>query len=353
MKNGNPLPERIGLGISSCLLGATVRYDGGHKRDAYVTGTLSKYFDLVPVCPEVAIGLGTPRPPLRLVRSGEEIRVRGVADPGRDVSDPLRDYGRAMAARLDGISGYVFKRGSPSCGMERVKVYGGKGRPAGRGAGAYAVAFMAARPLLPCEEEGRLGDPGRRENFFERVFVFRRWQELVRGGLSPAKLIAFHGDHRFLVLSHSQSAGRRLGRLVAAAGRREIGALGGEYASELMRALRRPATRRGHRKVLEHLFGFVSRHLDAADRAEMVELLDEYHAGLLPLVVPITRFRQHLRRHPHPGVERQVYLHPHPKELMLGDACQPPPEAAARRPSPLPSHPPDPGDSGPGNADVP
>lgn len=319
MKNESPPEERIRLGVSSCLLGATVRYDGGHKRDAYVTGTLSKYFDLVPVCPEVAIGLGTPRPPLRLVRSGDGVRVRGVADPGRDVTDPLRDYGRAMAARLDGISGYVFKHGSPSCGMEQVKVHGGKGAPAGRSAGAYAAAFMAAQPLLPCEEEGRLGDPGRRENFFERVFVFRRWQELVRGGASPAKLVAFHRDHKFLVLSHDQSAGRRLGRLVAGAGRREIGALANEYAGELMRALERPATRSGHRNVLEHLFGFVSRHLDAADRAEMVEALDDYHAGLLPLAVPITLLRRHLRRHPHPGVEGQVYLRLHPKERMLRD----------------------------------
>ena len=320
MKDESPPEERIRLGVSTCLLGATVRYDGGHKRDAYVTGTLSKYFELVPVCPEVAIGLGTPRPPLRLVRSGDGVRVRGVADPGRDVTDPLRDYGRTMAARLDGISGYLFKRGSPSCGMARVKVHGGKGAPAGRGAGAYAAAFMAVQPLLPCEEEGRLGDPGLRENFFERVFVFRRWQELVRGGPSPAKLAAFHRDHKYLVLSHNQSACRRLGRLVAGAGRQEIGALAGEYADELMRALARPATRRGHRNVLEHLFGFVSRHLDAADRAEMVEAIDDYHAGFLPLVAPITLLRHHLRRHPHPWAEGQVYLRPHPKELMLRDA---------------------------------
>ena len=320
MNDESPAGERIRLGVSSCLLGAPVRYDGGHKRDAYVTGTLSKYFELVPVCPEVAIGLGTPRPPLRLVRSGGGVRVRGVADPGRDVTDALRDHGRAMAARLDGISGYVFKRGSPSCGMERVKVHGGEGAPPGRSAGAYAAAFMAARPLLPCEEEGRLGDPDLRENFFERVFVFRRWQELVRGGPSPAGLVAFHRDHKFLVFSHDQSATRRLGRLVAGAGRREIGALASEYAEELMRALARPATRRGHRNALEHLFGFVSRHLDAADRAEMVEALDDYHAGLLPLVAPITLLRHHLRRHPHPWVERQVYLRPYPKELMLRDA---------------------------------
>lgn len=328
MKNEHPPGERIRLGVSSCLLGATVRYDGGHKRDAYVTGTLSKYFELVPVCPEVAIGLGTPRPPLRLVRSGDGVRVRGVADPGCDVTDPLRDYGRAMAARLDGISGYLFKRGSPSCGMERVKVHGGKGAPAGRSAGAYAAAFMAARPLLPCEEEGRLGDPGRRGNFFERVFVFRRWQALVRGGPGPAQLAAFHRDHECLVLSHDQGACRRLGRLVAGAGRREIGALASEYADELMRALARPATRRGHRNVLEHLFGFVSRHLDAADRAEMAAALDDYHAGFLPLAVPITLLRRHLRRHPHPWTAGQVYLHPHPAELMPRDAPWPLPGPA-------------------------
>ena len=314
-------PARIRVGISSCLLGAAVRYDGGHKRDPYIAGTLARYFEFVPLCPEVAIGLGTPRPPIRLVRAEGDIRVQGRDDPNRDVTDALRDFARSTAARLAGeISGYIFKRASPSCGMERAKVYDGKGMPAGRAAGAYAGTLMAAMPLLPCEEEGRLGDPDLRENFIERVFVFDRWQKLMRAGLTPAKLVEFHTAHKFLVLAHNQAAYRRMGRLVAKAGGPGLDRLAAEYARELMTALKRRATRGRHVNVLEHLFGFVSRHLDAADRAEMVEILSEYRAGLLPRQVPVTLLKHHFRRHPSPYVERQVYLDPHPKELLLRNA---------------------------------
>jgi len=300
---------RIRVGISSCLLGATVRYDGGHKRDAWITGTLARHFEFVPVCPEVAIGLGTPRPPIRLVRMGGEVRVQGRADPRLDVGDALRDFARATAKRIgDGISGYIFKRASPSCGMERVKVYDEKGMPAGRSAGAYAGAFMTEMPLLPCEEEGRLGDPGLRENFIERVFVFDRWRKLEGSGLTPAKLVAFHTAHKFLVLAHNQAAYRRMGRLVARAGEPGLEGLAAEYARELMTALARRATPGRHANVLEHLFGFVSRHLDATDRAEMVEVLADYRAGILPRAVPLVLLKHHFRHHPNPYVEGQVYL---------------------------------------------
>ncbi len=312
-----PVAEKIRIGISSCLLGAEVRFNGGHKRDSYITGTLSEYFDFVPVCPEVAIGLGTPRPPIRLVQSSDDVRVVGVDDPSKDVTEALRDYGRTMAEQLTDISGYLFKRGSPSCGMERVKVYSGKGMPVAKGAGAYAEVFMRRHPLLPCEEEGRLGDPVLRENFIERVFVFNRWQTLVRDGLTPAKLVAFHTSHKFLILAHNQSAFRRMGRLVAQAGVREPDELAAEYVAELMGALKRRATRKQHVNVLQHLFGYVSRHVDASDRAEMVEIIEQYRKKLVPLIVPITLLKHHFRRHPQEYVERQYYLTPHPKELML------------------------------------
>ena len=235
--------DRVRVGVSSCLLGAAVRYDGGHKRHAWITGPLSRCFELVPVCPEVAIGLGTPRPPIRLVRTGGEVRVRGVADPSRDLTCALRDYARSTAARLaGGISGYLFKSASPSCGMEGVEACDESGAPAGWGAGAYAGALRSAMPLLPCEEEGRLGDPGRRESFVERVFVFHRWQKLERSGLTPARLVEFHTAHESLVLAHDEAAGRRMGRLVARAGEPGLEALAAEYARELMGALERRAT---------------------------------------------------------------------------------------------------------------
>ena len=264
--------HRIRVGISSCLLGAAVRYDGGHKRDACITGTLSRHFEFVPLCPEVAIGLGTPRPPIRLVRTDEGIGVRSEAEPSRDLTGSLRDFARETAARLgDGISGYIFKRASPSCGMERVKVYDAKGMPAGRSAGAYAGPLMAAMPLLPCEEEGRLGDPDLRENFIERVCVFDRWRKLQRSGLTPAGLVEFHTAHELLLLAHDQAAYRRMGRLVARAGEPGFEGLAAEYARELMTALERRACAVRARIRSAHAASSASK---AAQRVRLVRLPD-------------------------------------------------------------------------------
>jgi len=312
----DPSPP-IRVGISSCLLGDEVRFDGGHKRDAYITGTLAKVFEFVPVCPEMAIGLGTPREPIRLVRIAGEVRVRGVRHPDLDVTQRLRDYGREMAARLPDLSGYLFKRGSPSCGMGRVRIDTEQGMPVTSGPGAYAGAFMAVQRLLPCEEEGRLGDPSLRENFIARIFVYHRWQRLVAEGLTPAGLVDFHTTHKFLLLAHSEAAYRRMGRLVTESGKRPLPELGERYATELMTALKRRAGRNRHVNVLQHLFGFVSERLDAGDRAEMVEILDRYGQGLVPLIVPITLLNHHFRRHPNEYVARQYYLAPHPDELLL------------------------------------
>lgn len=311
--------DRIRIGVSSCLLGWEVRYDGGHKYDAYINGTLARYFELVPVCPEVGIGLGVPREPIRLVRRDDGIRVLGVHDPSKDVTEALENYGRRMGAELDDLSGYIFKRASPSCGMDGVKVHSPTGLPAGRSSGVYAREFMRARPLLPCEEEGRLGDPALRESFITRVLVYRRWQQLLRRGLTPGRLVEFHADHKYLVMAHDQAAYRRMGRLVAEAGRRPLEALAEDYVAELMEALSRKASRGAHVNVLQHLLGYVSDKLDAGDRREMLEAIEQFRRGLVPLRVPLTLLRDHFRRHPHPYIQRQHYLNPHPGELMLDD----------------------------------
>ena len=309
--------DRIRVGISSCLLGNEVRYDGRHKRDAYVVGTLSEYFDFVPVCPEEAIGLGTPREPIRLVQKSDGVHVVGVKTVTRDVTEALRAYGEKMARQMTDISGYILKRASPSCGMERVKVYTEAGMPVTTASGKYAEVFMREQPLLPMEEEGRLGDPVLRENFIVRVFVYHRWQTLVAAGLTAQALVDFHTDHKYLIMAHDQNAYREMGRLVAEAGTRDMEALAGDYILALMTALKQRASRRQHVNVLQHLFGYVSRHVDAADRAEMTEIIEHYRQGLVPLIVPITLLKHHFRRHPDPYIERQVYLTPHPKELML------------------------------------
>lgn len=308
---------RIRIGVSSCLLGEEVRYDGGHKRNGYLCESLARHFEFVPFCPEVAIGLGIPRPPIRLESRDDQVRAVGVRDPSLDVSEPLRDYGQAVAARNQDLSGYIFKKGSPSCGLERVKVYGAKGMPSGKGRGLYAQALTQHLPLLPVEEEGRLMDPVLRENFIERVFVYHRWQQLLADGFSAARLVDFHTRHKFSILAHDEQRYRELGRLVSRAGELDTDELAQTYGETLMAALGRRATRRRHANVLMHVMGYLKRHLDADDKAELLELIDNYRLGQVPLIVPITLLKHHLRRNPDPYIQQQVYLSPHPEELML------------------------------------
>ena len=309
--------EKVQVGVSSCLLGEEVRFDGGHKRDAYLTGTLASYFDFVPFCPEAAVGLGIPRQPIRLVRRGASVRAVGVKTPELDPTDQLAAYAEATTGQLSHISGYIFKKASPSCGMERVKVYNEKGMPEQNGVGIYAGVLMQRLPLLPVEEEGRLGDAVLRENFIERVFVYHRWQQMMRDGLTASELVDFHSDHKYLILAHDQEAYRQLGRLVADAGKGDLERLAADYAALLMQTLKRPATTRQHVNVLQHLLGYLKKHLDTLDREELLETIEQYRQGLLPLIVPITLIRHHFRRNPDPYVLRQYYLSPHPKELML------------------------------------
>ncbi|MGB0721030.1 MAG: YbgA family protein, partial [Gammaproteobacteria bacterium] len=206
---------------------------------------------------------------------------------------------------------------SPSCGMERVKVYTDKGMPGGRGAGAYAQEIMAALPLLPVEEEGRLGDPVLRENFIQRVFVYDRWQRLIEAGLTPGALVDFHTRHKFILLAHDEPTYREIGHWIADAGKTDINALGERYISALMTALKKKASRKRHTNVLMHLMGFLKQNLDADDKAELVETIEAYRQEQVPLVVPITLLRHHFRRHPDPYVQDQYYLDPHPRELKL------------------------------------
>lgn len=308
---------KIKIGISSCLLGQEVRYDGGHKRDPYINGTLIDYFDFIPICPEVAIGLTIPRPPIHLVQLCEEIHVLGVKDTGIDVTDRLHAYGKEMGERLDNISGYILKSRSPSCGMERVEVVDEQGRTRGKGAGAYAHSLMKKLPLLPVEEEGRLGDARLRENFIMRVFVYHRWQQMLASGLSVVKLQAFHADHKYLVMAHNQSAYKRMGKMLADITEESVKVVSCLYMDELMTALKQPASREHHVNVLQHLLGYLKQHLDGDDKSEMLEVIERYRDGIVPLIVPITLLKHHFRRHHHDYVERQVYLSPHPHELML------------------------------------
>jgi len=306
----------IRLGISSCLLGEQVRFDGGHKRDTFINEALGKFFEFIPVCPEVAIGLGIPRPPIRLIGDPDSPRAVGVRDPNLDFSTALSNYGKRMGRELDNISGYIFKKGSPSCGMERVKVYQ-TGQPSKSGTGLYARAFMDQQSLLPVEEEGRLGDPVLRENFIERVFAYRRWQELEAWGLSAARLVDFHTIHKLNLMAHGTEHYRALGQIVAQAGAMGLRQRGELYINGFMAALKHSATRKRHTNVLMHIMGYLKKNLDHADKAELLEVIEAYRLGQVPLIVPITLLKHHFRRHPDPYMARQIYLNPHPPELML------------------------------------
>ena len=294
-----------------------MRYDGGHKRNVYITGTLSQYFEFRPICPEMAIGLGVPRPTIRLVDEGSGIRVLGVKDSTLDVTDNLRTFSQEACGKLGNLSGYILKKDSPSCGMERVRVYNSKDMAEKRGRGVFADTLIQTWPNLPVEEEGRLMDPVLRENFIERVFIFYRWQQLINNGLTAKKLIEFHTQHKFNLLAHDETTYRQLGRMVAELNKDNLQAIANNYVDLLMSGLKKPATRKRHTNVLMHVMGFFKGQLSGDDKQEMLELLESYRNGQLPLVVPITMMKHHLRRYPHPYIEQQFYMNPYPEELML------------------------------------
>jgi uncharacterized protein YbgA (DUF1722 family)/uncharacterized protein YbbK (DUF523 family) len=316
--------SRIRVGVSSCLLGQRVRYAGGHKQDGWVSGALAKHMDLVPVCPELGIGLGVPRPAIRLVGDPARPRAVGTRDPTLDVTARLEDFAVGQAAALADLSGHVLKSRSPSCGMERVPVVNAGGMSAKVGRGAYARVLMERLPLLPPEEEGRLNDPVLRENFVTRVYVLHRWQRLRAGPLTAAALLDFHTRHKYLLMAHSQAASQRLGRLLSGLRGVDLEAVAELYATELMTALPRRVSRQRHVNTLQHIMGYLKRAIDARDKAELVAGIEAYRRGEVPLIAPRTLLRHHLRRHPDPYLQRQVYLAPYPEDLGLRNAIRGP-----------------------------
>lgn len=309
--------QKIPVGISSCLLGENVRYDGGHKHDSYITGTLSEYFEFRPCCPEVAIGLGIPRPTLRLVQQGNAVRCFGVKDPTQDVTERLKAHADSMQAQYGDLCGYILKKDSPSCGMERVRVYDAHGNAHRRGIGIYAQRLMHNNPLLPVEEEGRLGDPALRENFIERVFVLRRWKLLQAEGLTPHKLITFHARHKLSAMAHDQNRYRELGRLLAGVNLSNLETVAADYIALLMQTLQIVATRGNHVNVLQHIQGYLKKQLDSDDKAELSDIIERYRIGELPLIVPITLLKHHFRRCPDDYIDNSCYMSPYPQQLKL------------------------------------
>jgi uncharacterized protein YbgA (DUF1722 family)/uncharacterized protein YbbK (DUF523 family) len=311
--------QKIRIGISSCLMGENVRFDSGHKKNAYVTGILTDYFDFSPFCPEVSIGLGIPRETIRLVNVDDEIRCVGTKTAGLDVTEKLYQSAEDQKGWHAELSGYILKKDSPSCGMERVKLYKGieKGQMAEKtGIGLYAKRLMENFPYLPIEEEGRLGDARLRENFIQRVYIYARWQAMEQEGFTIAGLQAFHAQHKYIFMSHNQNLGRTLGASLANS-TQEIGDLALEYLASMMTLLKSTATRKNHMNTLQHIQGYLKSDLDAGDKEELRATIEDYHKSLLPLIVPITLLRHHFRRHPKGYIENSYYLQPHPGEMML------------------------------------
>ncbi len=306
------------IGVSACLLGQKVRFDGGHKRDSFLTDLFGKFVDWVAVCPEAEVGMGIPRETARLVGSPNHPKM--IAEKsGRDWTMDMQKFSVERVSQLadQELSGYVFKRSSPSCGMERVKIYDQGKQPARLGRGLFAATVMERLPLLPVEEEGRLNDLKLRENFIERVFAYRRWQDALAASRSVNALIEFHTRHKFFLLAHSERHYRQLGRIVAKAKKSTLAQTYDDYGRMFMEGLAHHATPKTHTNVLDHMMGYFSKELSAPERQELLGVIHDYRRQLVPLIVPITLVRHYTKKYSVGYLEGQVYLEPSPKELML------------------------------------
>ena len=312
---------KIPVGISACLMGESVRFNGGHKRSRFCTDTLSEYFDFRAVCPEVAIGMTIPREPIRLVSETPDdssVRAVGTDNPELDVTDDLTAYARTASDRMQDLCGFIFMQKSPSCGVFGVKRYLPNGHPEGKAQGLFAAEFARLNPLLPIEEAGRLNDVALRENFMVRVYAYRDWQNFRKEALTAAGLIDFHSRYKYLVMAHSLVEYKAMGRLLADLSG-DVSEVADEYFCHLMKALEKPASRKMHTNTLMHLQGYLKNWLSSADKQELERLIHEYRKGIVPLVVPLTLLKHHLNHHEevHDYARQQVYLNPHPYELGL------------------------------------
>ena len=308
--------KSITIGISACLLGQKVRFDGGSKPSTFCLTQFSNHVQYQSFCPEVAIGLPIPRATIRLIKKEQMIKV-AQPDGSGDVTEQLSAYGKKVAAMTEHLSGYIFCAKSPSCGMERVKVYTESGNSlSSKGVGAFAKEIMQANPLLPCEENGRLNDLAIRENFVARVYAYKHWQTLLASGLTHHKLMSFHSQYKYKLMSHDLVAYKKLGQLLAS-NKQDINLLAQDYISQFMAAMTKIATRKKHANTLAHIQGYFSKQLKANERQELTNSIDDYRKGLIPLIAPLTLIKHYLLHHPKDYLSQQAYLDPYPEALKL------------------------------------
>jgi uncharacterized protein YbgA (DUF1722 family)/uncharacterized protein YbbK (DUF523 family) len=310
--------EKIRMGISHCLLGECVRYDGKHALDPYITKTLGRFMEFIPVCPETEAGLGVPREPIRLEGNINSPHLMTV-DTRKDLMGPMQTWARRKVRELEkqDLFGFIFKTKSPSCGVEQVKIFTDKGVPIKKGVGVFARAFMDHFPLIPVEDDERLHDPDRRDNLTERIFTLGRWRQVLKGRKTAGKLVMFHTQHKLLILSHSTPHYRQMGKLVAQIKEKNISEAYAQYESLLMETLRLKATIKKHTNVLQHMMGYFKKQLTAYEKQELLGPIKDYHNGCIPLIVPITLLKHYARKYDQPYLRDQVYLFRHHMELKL------------------------------------
>jgi len=313
------MKDRPNLGISACLLGEKVRYDGGHKLDRYLRDVLGEFVNWIPVCPEVECGLTVPREVMRLVAAGPDSPRLITLRSGVDQTERMMNWAGKRLNNLEkqNLCGFVFKSRSPSSGMQNVKVYSGLGFPQKKGIGLFARAFLERFPLIPVEEEGRLNDPALRENFIERIFVYKRWKDFEKRRFTVGGLVEFHTDHKLLVMSHHPRNLRELGRIVARASDSTLQSAAKRYSAILMATMKYSATVKRNVNVLLHTTGYFKKVLTPDENQELLETIENYHKELVPLAIPVTLLRHYVRKFDEPYLKRQIYLDPHPIELML------------------------------------
>ena len=312
--------RKIPIGISACLMGQEVRYNGGHKRSVFCLRNLAPYVDYRTFCPEVAIGMGVPRPAVRLQVDFDAPRVVASDGGALDVTDDLARYSHEAALSMGDLSGFIFMKNSPSCGLYSTKVYTEKGIHQKKRGGIFASAVTEAHPNLPVEEEGRLNDPVLRESFIARVFIYDQIRQMSEQGIKPSVMVSFHSKLKYLVMSYGQPLYTQLGRIVARAGVGDVGDVWQEYISTLMQGTQKAPNRRGHSNALYHLLGYLKKDLSGDIRQELAESIEEYRRDLVPLAVPMKLLGHYISHSSSEYIREQVYLSPYPRELGLRNA---------------------------------
>ncbi|MCG9575119.1 DUF523 and DUF1722 domain-containing protein [Vibrio tubiashii] len=310
--------QQIKIGISSCVLGERVRFDSGHKLSKFVTKELTPYFEFVPVCPEVGSGMPVPRPTIRLMSNEDRIALVETKDPTKEHTQAVVDYSKSKVIELEReqLCGYIVCAKSPTCGMERVKVYK-KNSAENVGVGLYTNELMKAMPWLPVEEDGRLNDPVLKENFITRIYTLKDFYDSIDDEPTRGKIVAFHSRYKLTLMAHHPTSYKELGKLVANVKDYDIEEFYKLYRQGLMAAMTHRASRKNNTNVLMHLQGYFKRALSRSQKKELVQVIEDYRVGLLPLLAPLTLIKHYLAAHPDSYLEDQAFLQPHPQELRL------------------------------------